>query len=360
MMRKPQKFLGGPILKINSSHVNLTSTREYYSREEMRKSREIRFSDLMDQRLENLTPQAGFRSVQPGFREGWFSPTQFKGLPAVEMSQSFIAELEKLRQILWAIVDRLNSSAFNGCCLDMANLGMITIQSFQTPAPRFYEYELIETTQYSFEEQEDTSFFADGQVKTADGRSIDFSFEMNLNRENFYMDRFERKEKGYVMIDPLVINLSTTTPQVSDTKIDFDLNGDGSPEQIPILKQGSGFLCLDKNGDGIINDGTELFGPATGDGFEELSEYDSDQNWWIDENDPIFDELTLWEGDDEGQMHLTRIKDAGIGAIYLADVASQFDLEDDTGDPAARIKKSGIALNEDGSVSSVQEIDWMV
>ncbi len=347
-------------MKITSSHVNLVSTREYYRKEEMTMSRHVRFSDLMDRRLERLTPQAGGIPGDMGVKNGWFSPVQFNGLPAMEMSQSFIAELEKLRQILGAILDRLNSTAFNGCCMDLSNLGMISIQPFNTPIPRLYEYEMVQTTQYAYEEQEETSFFADGLVQTADGRNIDFSFEMNLSRDYFYMDRFERKEKGYVMIDPLVINLDAETPQITDTKIEFDLDVDGIPEELSILGPGSGFLSLDKNGDGIINDGSELFGPATGDGFLELAEYDSDQNWWIDENDPIFDELTLWEGDPEGQMQLTRIKDAGIGAIYLAGVPSQFDLEDDNNDPAVRIKKSSIALNEDGSVSSVQEMDWMV
>ena len=59
-------------------------------------------------------------------------------------------------------------------------------------------------------------------------------------------------------------------------------------------------------------------------------------------------------------MQLTRLKDAGIGAIYLASVSSPFDLKDEDNRLQARLKRSGIALNEDGSVSSIQEMDWTV
>lgn len=58
---------------------------------------------------------------------------------------------------------------------------------------------------------------------------------------------------------------------------------DGKQEEISKLNAGCGYLALDKNGDGVINDGNELFGVKTGDGFYELSKYDSDLNGWIDE-----------------------------------------------------------------------------
>jgi hypothetical protein len=47
--------------------------------------------------------------------------------------------------------------------------------------------------------------------------------------------------------------------------------------------------------DGRVNDGRELFGPRTGDGFAELAAYDDDGNNWIDENDGIHDNLSIVE-----------------------------------------------------------------
>mgnify|MGYP000465316364 CR=1 FL=1 len=55
-----------------------------------------------------------------------------------------------------------------------------------------------------------------------------------------------------------------------------------------MLQGGSGYLALNKNGDGVINDGSELFGTASGDGFYDLSMYDEDGNGWIDENDHAY------------------------------------------------------------------------
>ena len=54
-----------------------------------------------------------------------------------------------------------------------------------------------------------------------------------------------------------------------------------------MLGKGSGFLALDKDGNGKIDDGNELFGTKSSDGFGDLREYDSDGSGWIDENDEI-------------------------------------------------------------------------
>lgn len=80
-----------------------------------------------------------------------------------------------------------------------------------------------------------------------------------------------------------------------------DLDADGMEDQISFVLPGSGFLALDLNGDGRINDGRELFGPETGDGFAELARYDEDGNQWIDENDPVFERLRIWTKDAEGR-----------------------------------------------------------
>jgi hypothetical protein len=181
---------------------------------------------------------------------------------------------------------------------------------------------------------------------------------MNLGREFFKEDTYTTHEKGYTLIDPLVINLDSSLPQLAGTSFSFDLNMDGVDEDLLSLQPGSGFLAFDRNKDGMINDGSELFGPSTGSGFNELSRYDLDQNLWIDEKDAIFDELNIWENDDQGRMQLTKIKDAGIGAIYLGSAETPFSIKDENNHLQARINRSGLAINEDGSISSIQEMDW--
>ena len=59
-------------------------------------------------------------------------------------------------------------------------------------------------------------------------------------------------------------------------------------------------------------------------------------------------------------MQLTRIKDAGIGAIYLKGVESPFDLRSEDNDLLARVTKTSVALTEDGEALPVQEMDYKV
>lgn len=79
------------------------------------------------------------------------------------------------------------------------------------------------------------------------------------------------------LTDPLVINLDGNIAGLSDQKFMFDIDADGEEESISYLQGGSGYLALDKNGDGVINDGSELFGTKSGDGFADLAEYDADE-----------------------------------------------------------------------------------
>jgi hypothetical protein len=354
---KAENLKRRPILKIDTSNINLSSAWAFSEKNQVKIEQEVKFFDMFNHKLENFNANAPNEHAIANQTNQWYEATTFEGQDAVELSRQFQNELEKMRQILEAISRKFNSIGLKGCCMHLANLDRININ---TPRPAFkmQEYEYQETRIQEHREQESMDFFADGVVNTMDGRSIDFSFQMNLEREFFQQDQFVHKKKGYVMIDPLVINLNTTTPQFSETTALFDLDMDGEEEEMTMLAPGSALLSLDRNKDGIINDGSELFGPSTGDGFAELLEYDLDHNFWIDENDSIFDELTLWENNEQGEMQLTKIKDAGIGAIYLANAQTPFDLKDEDNQLQARIKKTGIALNEDGSVNSIQEMDW--
>ncbi len=205
-------------------------------------------------------------------------------------------------------------------------------------------------------EYESTSFSASGMVKTADGKEIEFSLDLEMSREYFSEERLEITA-GEPLIDPLVINYSGKAAELSDMGFEFDLNSDGHSDEINFLNPGSGFLVFDKNEDGEINDGREMFGPSTGNGFDELAAYDDDNNNWIDENDAIYNRLALWHkgvNTDE----LTNLKDSNVGAIYLGNVAAQFDLKNDANELYGRIQKAGVYLSEDGKAGSVQQIDF--
>lgn len=214
-------------------------------------------------------------------------------------------------------------------------------------------------------EQEDTSFSTVGSVRTKDGREINFNVNVNMSRrcEEYYKEQLNVAE--FTLHDPLVINLDTDVAEVSDQTFYFDLDADGKEEEISVLN-GSGYLALDKNGDGTINDGSELFGTRNGDGFADLAQYDEDGNGWIDENDSIWSKLKIWCKDENGNDVLYKLSDKGVGAICLQNASTDFTLQGDrkaqdgttnANATNAVVRKTGIFLYENGNVGTVQHVD---
>lgn len=209
-------------------------------------------------------------------------------------------------------------------------------------------------------ESESVAFASSGMVKTQDGRSIDFNIEVSMSRA-FTSQINTLTTQNYIKTDPLVINLDTDIGSVTDQKFLFDLDSDGDEEEISFAGKGSGFLALDRDGDGRIGDGSELFGTKSGDGFKDLAAFDEDGNGWIDENDSIYSKLKVWTKDEDGNDYMINLKDADVGAIYLDNVDTQFSLKDGNNRLNGEIKKTGIYLHEStGAAGTLNHIDLAV
>lgn len=216
------------------------------------------------------------------------------------------------------------------------------------------EYDYYE----SHYESETTSFAAKGTIKTSDGKEISFDLALNMSRIHFEETSVSVRAGDGVKKDPLVINFNGTAAELSDVQFAFDLDADGRTEQIAAPRPGSAFLALDRNGDGKINDGSELFGPKTGSGFAELATLDKDGNGWIDEKDPAFSQLKVWSGGANGTTE--SLKDAGIGAIYLGSKETPFDIKSSSNTLLGSVKSSGVFVGENGNVGTVQQVDLAV
>lgn len=127
--------------------------------------------------------------------------------------------------------------------------------------------------------------------------------------------------------DPLIIDLSATGSGVSFTKfslsnVHFDLNSDGFAERTGWINPTSGFVVMDRNGNGTIDNGTEMFGDNFQNGFASIGALDSNHDGKISNLDTDFANLRIWQDanmDGVSQAsELRTLADAGVVSIGLS------------------------------------------
>jgi hypothetical protein len=217
-------------------------------------------------------------------------------------------------------------------------------------------YEMHETCA----EKEETAFRAGGIVRTADGREIRFALDLKMCREIVQSTDVQFRAGDAALADPLVLNFNGTAAQLTGQTFAFDLDADGKEEEVPLLAGESGILGFDRNGDGKVNDGTELFGPSTGNAFAELAAFDGNGDQWIDESEAIYRNLFVWTRDAEGNDSLQGLKEAGVGALYVSSADSPFALIDSENSLLGQIVRTGVFLQEKGAAGTLQQLNVVI
>ncbi|MBI1906310.1 MAG: hypothetical protein HYS20_08775 [Rhodocyclales bacterium] len=212
----------------------------------------------------------------------------------------------------------------------------------------------------TYTEHERTTFAAQGVVKTADGQEINFEVAFAMERSYSESVNIQFRAGDARLKDPIVLDFGGPTAALSNTRFEFDLDADGELDQTPMLSGGSGFLAIDRNDNGRIDDGNELFGPTTGAGFAELAALDSDGNGWIDEADAAYAQLRVWQPSAEGDGNVQTLTQAGVGALYLGHAATPFELRGANNETLGVVRSSGVYLRENGSVGTLSQIDLSV
>ncbi|WP_051197464.1 hypothetical protein [Butyrivibrio sp. MB2005] len=334
-------------MRIASSNINLISERKYVSRSEFRMEKGMTsisnksegVADFRDVLFTNYNAEGEFAVMSD-------TPEDKKVSEIDELRRQIVEKLLNIMQILFGGSEGKNSrtSEYMKELTSKMNAGSYQLMS-------------VTTSTYTRIEEEHTAFEASGIAMTEDGRELHFGINVSMTSrfcESIGVTHMQPAQ----LIDPLVINVGSGVTSISDQSFTFDLDADGEEDEIKKLGHGSGFLAYDRNGDGVINNGTELFGAKSGDGFAELSEFDKDNNNWIDENDEIYEKLRVWCHDENGKETLMTLKEADVGAIYLGKADTDFTSRGSDFMINAQFRSSGVFLKEStGEAGVVHQID---
>ena len=225
-------------------------------------------------------------------------------------------------------------------------------------APEMKAWNITYDSRESYYEKEQMSFNAGGVVRTADGREITFSLDLMMSRE-FMSETTVNLAAAGVGAD-IVIDFEGPASDLADSAFAVIPDSEEDNESMTFLSIGGGRLTLDLNNDGQINGDNEIIGAGTGNGFAELAAYDEDGNGWIDENDSVYQQLSVYSKNAEGNEAVSGLKESNVGAINLGNVDTRFALKDSENQQVGQIEKSGVYLNEDGTAGIVQQVSVTV
>lgn len=186
-------------------------------------------------------------------------------------------------------------------------------------------------------------------VTLPDGSVSDHSYTHDqIAYANYIIQQFERKANSKSFssvftdyqdattapkVDPLILDLNgdgLATTNLDQSDVYFDLDSNGFAERTAWIDANDGLLVLDRDGDGKITNGQELFGDQTllsngtraTSGFEALREFDDNKDGKIDASDIVYLKLKVWQDlNRDGVSQAEEMKslaDVGIKAINLS------------------------------------------
>lgn len=160
-------------------------------------------------------------------------------------------------------------------------------------------------------------------------------------------------------ITPLVLDLDGDGVEMTATQngVMFDYDNDGELELTAWVEADDGFLVQDRNGDGVINDRSEMFGDMFGyaDGFAHLGSLDTNNDGLIDSQDAEWSDLRVWRDlDQDGvsdENELFSLDDLGVESINIAETTS---VDQEIGDNY--ISDKSIYMTTDGEAHEIADV----
>ncbi|WP_037296452.1 calcium-binding protein, partial [Ruminococcus flavefaciens] len=181
-----------------------------------------------------------------------------------------------------------------------------------------------------------------------------------------HKNRNDVSDASKMRYDPLIIDVDGDGFNIENKTngTNFDLDGNNHAEKINWTRK-DGYLCLDLNKNGVIDNGRELFGDSTfigtdgtvaKNGFEALAQYDLNGDGIIDSSDEIFPLLRVWidaDGSGTSEGELRSLEELGITAINL-----NYETTPDEKSGEAHIADTANVVYADGSFRQIGEL-WV-
>ena len=251
--------------------------------------------------------------------------------------------------------DRSNDSANGNSLLNNDMLSPLGAQLINIDGQSFQQGDVVSVEQWHSREQQ-LEYQVQGTFMVNE-QELFLDYNYSLASEQISYSKIEMSVEA--LKDPIIVQFgSRGLGEISGQK-DFDFNQDKSLNILPVFSGDVGYLVYDKNHNNKADDGGELFGPETGQGFTELAQLDSNKNGFIDAEDQHFEQLYLWQpGNDNNQAEQwLSLEEAEIQAISLSAISTPYDFYDQQGEIQAQLRQSSFAISENGIGRGVHQVD---
>jgi len=271
------------------------------------------------------------------------------------------------------IWDKINSEA------EKYNDGNYKYDAFGGQNSNTFINDLLEATDIPMPKNNDfgnywtAGFNSDMKPDNSNGLFDDFKKDLGD-----FLDELNAWLNGAIYVDlydPLALDLdgdgAISLIADKDGSVYFDHDCDGVAFRSSWVSPNDGILVFDRNGDGLINNGSELFGNFTPlsngtansnlatDGFNALSDFDTNSDGIIDINDTEFENLKIWQDlnsngiTDDGE--LKTLSELEIASINLNATNSNINL----GNGNTQISQSSYT-KFDGSSNLIADLNFNV
>ena len=206
-------------------------------------------------------------------------------------------------------------------------------------------------------------------VDEREASAVAFSVDMSINGRQVVGElRVQQSRANHLevrataagvqkFLDPLVLNFNGPLV-LAEGNIRFDLDVDGQVDLLPSMVSDSYLLALDKNANGRIDDGSEVVGAQSGNGYADLRALDDNADGFLSQADASFQLLRLWRPGEQGIGQPLGAR--GVQAIYLGSIDSPFTLQaSSNGELLGQVRQSSFFV-ANNKVQLSQQVDFWV